>query len=295
MDLQKLVYLESIHRLGSFTKASEELHVSQPAITKSIKSLENEVGVELIIRKPKVLIFTDAGQALVRWAKRIIEDFRAASQEMEQYSDSVNMTLNIGISNMVGSWLYTDMYSSFMRAYPQSTILIKDYPWADLCDMVINHELDMAYTTWEPDFSDSRLDLFHFLDSELYIVLPPKHDLGKLKRIPFQMLENYTLSVFAKNSLINKIVSEKCEQNQMHTSLINLTNHFSTMLNMVDTGEALGFVVIDKKSAAFNKHKYVLRPFEDPILLRTGLITRHNQVPTKIMRLFSRYIQQNLD
>jgi len=65
MDLQKLMYLEAIYRLGSFTRASEELHVSQPAITKAIKSLEKHLGVELILRDSKSVSFTEAGEALV--------------------------------------------------------------------------------------------------------------------------------------------------------------------------------------------------------------------------------------
>jgi len=295
MDLQKLIYLEAIYRLGSFTKAAKELHISQPAITKSIKQLESEVGVELITRGPKTISFTEAGAALVRWAYRIIEDFDAAKQEMTDYSESIQMNLQLGISNMVGSWLYSDVYSPFIREYPQSTIVLKEYPWAELCQMVIDSELDMAYTTWEKGFQNPNLDLHYFLDSELYVVLPPKHELSSYKRIPFQALDQRALSVFAKNSLINKIVTEKCNEYHISSQLINLTNHFSTMLNMVDTGTALGFVVIDKKSVPFNKRKYVLRPLEEPILLETGFITHLKQEPTRIMKLLFNYVNKHLD
>lgn len=295
MDLQKLTYLEAVYRLGSFTRASEELHVSQPAITKAMKSLERSLGVELIIRDNKSITFTEAGTALVRWAVRIKEDFTAAEREMAEFSESASMDLHLGISNMVGSWLYGEVYSPFMRQYPQSSIILKEYPWGDICQSVMDKELDMAYTTWEKGFSDPKLDLHHYLDSELYLVLPPKHELLTYRRIPFACLDHRTLSVFAKNSLISNIVTKKCEESGIHPQMISVTNQFSSMLNLVDSGVALGFVVMDKKSAPFNKRKYILRPFDEPVLLETGFITRHGAPLTKAMRLFMKYVQAQLD
>ena len=294
MDLQKLIYLEAIYRAGGFTKAAEELHVSQPAITNAIKHLEEDLSVQLIRREPKGISFTEAGRALVVWARRIMEDFESARREMSQYSEADNMTLNLGISNMVGSWLYGEVYSPFMRKYPGSTIILKEYPWGELCQLVIDKKLDMAYTTWEKGFSDPRLDLDHYMDSELYLVLPPKHELADYKRVPFKALENRYLSVFAKSSLIHKIVTERCAQEGVNTHPISVTNHFSTMLNMVDDGTALGFVVMDQKSLPFNKRKYVLRPLDEPVLLETGFVSRHAAKPSKIMKLFASYTRQHL-
>lgn len=294
MDLQKLIYLEAIYRLGSFTKASEELHISQPAITKAIKSLEHFLEVELIVRDAKSISFTEAGEILVRWAVRIIDDFSSARQELSEYSESTNILLRLGISNMVGSWLYSEVYSPFMRQYPQSSIVLKEYPWADICQSVIDKELDMAYTTWEKDFSDPKLDLHYYLDSELYVVLPPKHELLSRKRIPFSCLDGRTLSVFAKSSLINNIITRKCQEQGIHPQMISVTNHFSNMLELVDAGAALGFVVMDKKSAPFNKRKYVLRPLDEPVLLETGFITRHGATQTKGMRLFAKFVRERL-
>lgn len=294
MDLQKLIYLEAIYRLGSFTKASEELHVSQPAITKAVKSLEHFLEVDLIIRDSRSISFTDAGLALVRWAVRIMEDFAAAEQEMAEFSESAGLHLNLGISNMVGGWLYSEVYSPFIRRYPNSTVVLKEYPWGEICQSIIDKELDMAYTTWEKGFSDPRLDLHYYLDSQLYAVLPPKHELRSRRQIPFSCLDGQTLSVFAKNSLINNIITQKCRELGIHPQMISVTNHFSNMLELVNTGAALGFVVMDKKSAPFNKRKYILRPLDEPVLLETGFITRHGAPMTKAMRLFAQYVQAQL-
>ena len=294
MDLRKLTYLEAIHRHGSFTKASEELHVSQPTITSAINSLEREQQVELIIRGPKMLEFTEAGQSLVRWARRIIDDFSQAEREMAAYSEASNTTLRLGISNMVGSWLYTEVYSPFMREYPDSKIIIKEYPWVEICQMVASSQLDMAYTTWEAGFQDEKLELHPYLDSDLFIVLPPGHPLADLERVPVRCLDQQVLSVFAESSLIHKIIAERCEQAGVSPRLISVTQHLSTMLDMIDSGTAIGFVVRDRKSAAFNNSRYILRQLDSPIPLQTGFITRRGASHTKIMRSFSRYVKKHI-
>lgn len=253
-----------------------------------------EGHMDMGVDRSVVIVADDAGEALVRWAVRIMDDFAAAEREMSEFSRSAGMSLHLGISNMVGSWLYSEVYSPFMRQHPQSTIILEEYPWADICQSVIAKELDMAYTTWEKGFSDPSLDLHHYLDSELYLVLPPKHELAGRRRIPFSCLDGRTLSVFAKNSLISNIITKKCEESGIHPQMINVTNQFSSMLNLVDTGAALGFVVMDQKSAPFNRRKYILRPLDEPVLLETGFITRRGAAPTRGMRLFMQYVQERL-
>ncbi len=294
MDLRKLIYLEAIYRYKSFTKAAEELHISQPAITNAINALEEYLQVELIDRSArfKTLRFTEAGERLVQWARRIMEDFDGAEREMRAYSDAGSVTLRLGISNMVGSWLYNNIYSGFMREYPESELIIKEYPWAEICEKVARSELDMAYTTWEKGFEDERLELHYFYDSELYLVLPPDHPLCALERVPIRQLDGQALSVFAESSLIHKIVAERCSQAGISPRLISVTQHLTAMLEMIDQGIAIGFVVRDQKAVTINKSRYALRPLEGPILLETGFILRRGVPPTKIMKKFEQYVRQ---
>lgn len=286
MDLRKLVYLEAIFRLGGFTKAAEELHVSQPAITNAINALEQTLQVTLIERGPKTLEFTEAGRTLVEWARRIIADFGAAEREMAAFSESERQSLKLGISNMVGSWLYSEVYPGFMNRYSESKLSIREYPWAETVRMVRDEELELAYTTWEQGFSDPLLAQECVLPGELYLILPPKHDLGQFKRVPFEKLGEETLSVFAETSLIHKIVSERCTQEGVRPRLLSVTQHFSTMLELIDNGTAIGFQVRDAKTAPLPRSRYVLRQLDPPILLESGFLSRSDRKPSRIMRRF---------
>ncbi len=295
MDLQKLIYLEAIYRLNSFTKASEELHVTQPAITRAIKSLEHHLGVELIIREAKTFSFTDAGIALVQWAVKIMADFEEAQKEMEEYSEFAGMSLRLGISNVVGSWLYGEVISPFMRQYPQSHITIQECLWETIVQRTLNKELDLAYTTWETGFHDPDLEMRSLLTSEMYVVLPPGHKLLAFQQIPLDMLDGQRLAVFEEASLINIVVTRICQELDIHPQMFSIARSISSMLNLVSSNEALGFMVLDKKSMPIiDERKYILRPFEQPLLFNTGFIRRRDTVPNRTMKLFMQYTRNQL-
>ncbi len=295
MDLQKLIYLEAIARLGSFTKAAAEQHISQPAITKAIKQLEFSLGVILIIRDNKGISLTPAGHKLLEWTHIIIKDFEAAEQEMSLYSSKTSISLKIGLSNRVGTWLLKEAYPSFLKLYPQIEFEMKEYSWTELLTMVKNEKLDMAYTCWERDFNDPRLHLYPLLDGELFVVLPVKHILSRQKRISLQTLSHYPLSVYSESSLIWKIVTEKYKQAGVTPSLISVTDHISTMLELVDDDASLGFVFMDRKTAQLNPRRYVLRPLEEPVPVYTGLITNADRQLSRIGKLFYNHIQEHLN
>ena len=86
LDLRRLQYLNAIHRYHSFTKASEELFVSQSSVSIAIKSLEKELEVKLIARTPKGIEFTPEGEELVVYARRILQECRQAEARMADLS-----------------------------------------------------------------------------------------------------------------------------------------------------------------------------------------------------------------
>lgn len=82
LDIKRLQYLEAVYRYHNFTRASEELFVSQSAISMAIKSLEADLGVRLIVRSPQSVAFTYEGEQLVQHARRILLECENAEREM---------------------------------------------------------------------------------------------------------------------------------------------------------------------------------------------------------------------
>ena len=127
LDLKRLTYLTALYHHRSYTKASEELFVSQSAISMAIKSLEAELGVQLIVRSPQNVDFTQEGKLLVKHALRILLDCENAEREIADLSESKSYTVHLGLSPSLGfafqRFLYTE---ELRRAYPKATLYIEE-------------------------------------------------------------------------------------------------------------------------------------------------------------------------
>ena len=110
MELRQLEYFYTVGKLNSFTKASEELCISQPSITISIKKLEDELGVELIQRSKKGISLTEYGEKFHIRIKEIFKDLNNAVLEIEDLKNSKREVINIGIIPMAGEEIYKKIF-----------------------------------------------------------------------------------------------------------------------------------------------------------------------------------------
>ena len=120
LETRQLLYLDAIFRHRSFTKASQELFVSQSTLSIAIKNLERELGVKLLIRSSKHIAFTPEGEELMLYSQRILRELREAQERMSDLSDTRERALHIGFSPTLGQNIQSYLYSpDFIRAFPQ--------------------------------------------------------------------------------------------------------------------------------------------------------------------------------
>jgi len=118
MDILHLTYFTEVARLKSFTKASQYLHVSQPSISKVIKTLENELGVLLLERSGRQIELTDAGQALLQRAQDVLIAMDNLSNELTDIIGLQTGRLVIGLPPMVGARFFPSLIGEFKHCYP---------------------------------------------------------------------------------------------------------------------------------------------------------------------------------
>ena len=124
LDLKKLKYLTAIYKYGSFTQASKELYVSQPAISAAITSLEKQLGVELLTRTSKNVNFTAAGERFIIYAQHILQECEKAEQDMKYMSQTYAQTLRLGLSPSLSHYLLPYLYETFFSSRKQAQIQI---------------------------------------------------------------------------------------------------------------------------------------------------------------------------
>lgn len=163
MKLYQLRALISICENGSIQEASRLLHISQPALSKGIKELEAELGVQLLIRSNRGITATEYGEKLVRRARLILEEVRRAQEEIETLKGVMDGKVSIGVSPVTPGAEFVESLNHFRKHYPKVKIQIHELRPSKLMEGLREGLLDIALTSMPQGRSS---DGFHWV--ELY-------------------------------------------------------------------------------------------------------------------------------
>ncbi|MFJ4344994.1 LysR substrate-binding domain-containing protein [Pseudomonas sp. NPDC089401] len=150
MKLHQLRAVVAICESGSIQEASRILHVSQPALSKSIKELESELGVPLLVRSNRGITATPYGEHLVRRARLVVEEVRRARDEIETLKGTMDGRVTIGVSPVTPSQQFVSCILSYRKRYPKVELQILELRPAKLMEGLREGLLDLALTSHPP-------------------------------------------------------------------------------------------------------------------------------------------------
>ena len=193
MDIHHLKIFVSVYKNKSFTKASEELHISQPTISEHIKNLERSLDCRLFDRLGRTIMPTAEADLLYPKALQILEGLDQIQQEIIAAGTGVKGKLVIGASTIPGAYILPRMAYSFKNQYPEIAfeILIEDS--GKITNMVLQHDLLCGIVGAK--MKSDKLDYASLIEDELVLVTSPKSlnkkkiTLDELTKLPFLQRE----------------------------------------------------------------------------------------------------------
>ena len=157
MKLHQLRALVAIHNAGSILEASKLMHITQPALSRSIKELEREVGFTLLQRSHKGMALTEEGKRVIRHANLVVESIRRLQIEAASIQDAALGAVSIGVTSLTAMLDGVDeSILAFRRKYPRVKITITDLRPSQILQRLRDGSLDFAITSQQPL---SRLNL----------------------------------------------------------------------------------------------------------------------------------------
>ncbi len=194
MDIHQLKIFVSVYRHNSFTRASEQMNISQPTISEHIKNLEKELGCSLFDRLGRSILPTSQAEFLYPRALKIIGDFEKITHDINRVGDSVRGEIVIGASTIPGTYILPKLAVLFKKQYPEVSfeILIDDS--ANITEKVLAHELFCGVIGARME--SRKLIYDPVVEDELVLVATketfPKRTMGmdELHAVPFLMREN---------------------------------------------------------------------------------------------------------
>jgi len=144
LNLHLLRLFATVARTGSFSRAAEILHLSQPAISKGVRDFEEQVGCRLLDREPKGVRPTPEGLALARHAETLFAAERAAEEELRAVRNLDSGTLRVGASTTIATYMIADGLARFHRSHPNIDLHLVIANTRDIADLMLGHEIEIA-------------------------------------------------------------------------------------------------------------------------------------------------------
>ena len=248
-ELYKIFY--EVATLGNITKAANKLMISQPAVTKQIKTLEDELGGQLFIRTKRGVILTENGQKIYNYIKQGMNCFESAELEFSNLKKLDSGTIRIGISTTLCRIFLLPILRKFHEEYPNVAIQLFTDPSTSMREQLKEGTLDILIAK-EQSKEDTNLDyeelgLLHpcFISSRKY--LDPKDII-----IPLKSINRYHLLLHKRPSTTRELFEEYCKKNNIKIETRLEIASASLLEDFVEIGFGIGlatkeFVESEKK------------------------------------------------
>lgn len=204
LNLHLLRLFTTVVRTGSFSRAADALHISQPAISKGVRDFELQVGCRLLDRTPKGVRPTREGQALVRHADILFAAERAAEDELMSLRSLDSGSLRIGASTTIATYMIADYLGTFHRTYPGIELHLVIANTTDIADQMLAHDIEIALV--EGPVDDDELESHAWRTDVMRLIVDPQHCFATRTEVSGAMLREETLIVREPGSGSREVV-----------------------------------------------------------------------------------------
>lgn len=238
MDLDQLRYFLRVAELGNFTRAAEELRLSQPALSRSIQRLEEELGQPVFERRTRSVVLTDAGTLLEARAQQVLSIIDDAKAEI--CDDGVSGQIRVAAIPTIAPYFLPDLLRQFSEEYPKATLIVQEDTTDNLLRRCKQGEIDVAILALP--IAAKYLDIEELCEEELLLVLPPGHPLAEKKRIRVEDVEPYAFVLLDEAHCLAENITTFCRQRSFHPVAVERTSQLAMVQELVSLGHGVSMI-----------------------------------------------------
>lgn len=284
MDVRQLRYFAQIVELGSFGKASAILRIAQPALSHQVRNLEEELGVQLLIRHTSGVVPTEAGKTLYGHAKTILTQMNIAKHATIDHAEDVAGTVHLGLLPSQCETFGVDIIRTMQEHHPQVGVVLVEGLSAYLQDWLFAGTIDLAIL-YEP--ATTKLVSTHKLYEEDLLLFGPADDEDLPDRVDdLQMLHGLSFVMPPLPNGLTKMLAKTLGDAGVPLEIAYQVNTTSAILQLVASG--LGYTVLPYLAARSSLQAGKLKAWRLPgaPMFRTVVIAWMNERP------FTRALQE---
>ena len=290
MELRQLTYFEAVVRCGGFSRAAQQLHIAQPAVSAQVRRLEAELGTPLLERTTRRVALTQAGELLLARARAVLEQVNGARADLAELAAVLRGHVRIGATLVLGSVDLPGSLAQFRRRYPGVTVALRAGLIAELLRGLDAGELDIVLGPLHPELVN-RFRARPLVEESLVLVTPPGWQPPRAGAARLADVRDEPFVCLRAGSGLHTILVEAAAA-EGFTPRVELETHSpASIRELVAAGLGVGLLAASTVRAigpAVQVRYLQPAPHHPPI----GLIWARDREPGPATRAWQRYLEQ---
>ncbi|QIF00820.1 LysR substrate-binding domain-containing protein [Roseimicrobium sp. ORNL1] len=261
MELRLLRYFQAVAEELSFSKAAQKLRIAQPALSRAVRELEQELGADLLTRNKRSVKLTPAGSVLLNETGIILGLCDEAVRKVHRTVKGQEGELRLGYIGPPTQPFLTELLKEYRQRHPRVTVVLEERTPERVWEMVSKDRLDIGLT--RPVAAGERIGLqtLRLRREAMCAVVPRAHELAKVAKVTWKMLQALPLITLARREGVGlyDAVMLGCHKAGFAPRLSHTPSIVSTVLTYVEAGAGVG-VVPESISAFNNSSDLIFKP-----------------------------------
>jgi len=241
MEFSQLQAFICVAKNSSFSLTAEQLHLTQPAISKRISSLEEQLGYPLFDRVGHQVELTEAGRVLLPNALKILHDIEDCKKQIQNIDNKVSGRLSLAASHHIGLHRIPKVLKSYTKKYPDVELDFQFLESEQACNAIRHGEIELAIVTLPLEPYES-LSTYKLWDDPLICVVNEEHEINSKSEIKLSALAEYPVLLPKKPTFTRQIIEQPFIDNNLKLNTLMTANDLEGLRMMVEIG--LGWSIL---------------------------------------------------
>ncbi|WHZ56063.1 LysR family transcriptional regulator [Metabacillus hrfriensis] len=263
MDWHQIKYFQTVAQVQHFTRAADLLSISQPALSRSISKLEDELGVQLFDRKGRNIYLNRYGRMFLNRVEQSIKQIEIGKQEIWDEIHPDNGTISLSFLPSLGINVVPNIISTFQKTYPNVKFQLTQTSNQQIIEQLKSRNVDLALTSLLHDDKDVFCQLL--LTEELYLAVSVDHPLTFYSEIDLEMVTNEPFISFKDTNVLQTIIKNLCKKAGFSPEVVFEAEDIGTVSGLV--GAKLGISLLPDLQL-LDKRKVKLIRVNNPVCKR---------------------------
>lgn len=286
----RLKIFYSVAKNLSFTKAAEELYISQPAVTKNIKELESEYDFTLFLRKGNKIELTDAGKILLFHSEKIMDIYKQIRYDFDSLKDNFSGTFQLGASTTLGQYLLPALMSQFHSKHPKIKMSLITANTEVIEKYLIEKKIELGMVEGKP--KNKQLKYIPFLKDEIVAIAHTSQEISKKKTLSLDELKKIPLVLRELGSGSLDIIRAAFRLENIQLKDLNIAMHLGStegIKSYLTHANTIGFVSIAAVNKDIKKGEFQVIDIEKIDMKRWFYFVYNQGVPEGNSDLFIKF------